>query len=105
MTQAELDAAVEQYGKKRYSSGKIIANSLKNILTLNYFAPPGWPLLFHEHHRLFIKHKGQPFKMKVGFWSGLKFMFRNPFTIAFYIPILGWIPLLIKGYRKHRIGH
>ena len=102
--QAELDQAVTKYGKKRFSSGKIIANSLKNILTLNYFAPPGWPLLFHEHHRLYKKHQGKPFKMKIGFWSGLRFMFRNPFTISFYVPLLGWVPLLIKGYRKHRIG-
>ena len=102
--QQELDAAVAKYGQKPYSSGKIIANSLKNILTLNYYAPPGWPLLFHEHHRLYKKHQGKPFELKVRFWSGLKFMLRNPFAIAFYIPILGWIPLLIRGYRKHRIG-
>lgn len=102
--QEELDQAVKRYGQTPYSSGKIIANSLKNILTLNYFTPPGWPLLFHEHHRLYVKGGGKPFSMKIGFWSGLKYMFNNPFTIAFYIPILGWIPLLIKGYRKHRIG-
>ncbi|MDH3709092.1 MAG: 1-acyl-sn-glycerol-3-phosphate acyltransferase [Cyclobacteriaceae bacterium] len=103
--QQELDDAVARFGKKRFSSGKIIANSLKNILTLNYYAPPGWPILFHEHHRRYVKSQGRPFEMKINFWSGLKYLFKNPFTIAFYIPLLGWIPLLIRGYRKHRLGN
>ncbi|MGI9541682.1 MAG: 1-acyl-sn-glycerol-3-phosphate acyltransferase [Cyclobacteriaceae bacterium] len=102
--QSELDQAVAKYGKKPFSYGKIIGNSLKNFLTLNYYSPPGWPILFLEHDRLYRKHNGQEFSMKIGFFSGLKFMLRNPLSIAFYIPILGWIPLLIKGYRKNKLG-
>jgi hypothetical protein len=41
--------------------------------------------------------------METGFWSGIKYLFKNPLTLAFYTPVLGWIPLLIKGYRGHRI--
>ena len=101
--QGELTRAVKQYGGKRYSTGKIIGNSLSNILKLNYYSPPGWPVLFHEHHRLYKKYQGQDFSMETGFWSGIKYLFKNPLTLAFYTPVLGWIPLLIKGYRGHRI--
>ncbi len=103
--QQELDHAVARYGKQRFSSGKILRNSLLNIVKLNYFSPPGWPLLFHQHDRLYRKNQGRPFEMKVRWWSGLTFLFKNPFTLFFYIPILGWLPLLIKGYRKNRIGN
>jgi len=101
--QGELTRAVKQYGGKKYSTGKIIGNSLSNILKLNYYSPPGWPILFHEHHRLYKKYQGQDFSMETGFWSGIKYLFKNPLTLAFYTPVLGWIPLLIKGYRGHRI--
>lgn len=101
--QKELNRAVEKFGKKKYSSGKIVGNSIRNMLILNYYCPPGWPVLFHEHHRLYTKHKGQDFTMNTGFWSGLKYLVKNPLTLAFYFPVLGWIPLLIKGYRGHRI--
>ena len=26
-------------------------------------------------------------------------MIMNPFTIFYFIPILGWIPIFIRGYR------
>lgn len=102
--QSELNQAVQAYGKKRYSSGKIIGNGLSQILKLIYYTPLGWPLLFHEHHRLYQKHRGKPFTMHLTCWSWLKFLFRNPITIAYYIPVLGWIPLLIRGYRHHTIS-
>jgi 1-acyl-sn-glycerol-3-phosphate acyltransferase len=101
--QEELNQAVKKFGNKKYSSGKIVGNSIRNMLTLNYYCPSGWPLLFHEHHRLYTKHQGQEFTMNISFWSGLKYLIRNPLTLAFYIPVLGWIPLLIKGYGGHRI--
>ena len=101
--QQELNRAVAAYGSPRYSSGKVIGASFKDLLTILYYTPLGWPLLFREHHRRFKKQAGKPFTMHIGFWSGLKFLFRNPLTIAYYIPVLGWIPLLIKGYWGHRI--
>ena len=102
--QQELDQAVKEYGSKRYSSGKISGSKLIDILTLFYYTPLGWPMLFHEHHRLYRKHQGKPFTMKLGLWSWVKLLIRNPFVIAYYIPIIGWIPILIKGYWKHTIS-
>ncbi|GJM30707.1 MAG: hypothetical protein DHS20C17_33420 [Cyclobacteriaceae bacterium] len=101
--QKELNMAVEKYGKQRFSKGKFKGSTFKELLKLWYYTPLGWPLLFHEHHRLFMKNHGKPFNMKVSFWSGFKYLFRNPFTLSFYLPVIGWIPLLIRGYWKHNI--
>jgi hypothetical protein len=101
--QDELNRAVAIYGEKRYSPGKIVGRSFSQILKLFYYSPPGWPLLFYEHHRLYLKNKGEPFTMKINMWSGLKFLLRNPFTLSYYLPVIGWIPILIKGYWKHSI--
>ncbi len=102
--QHDLDQAVQQYGQKKYSAGKLKGRSLSQIIKLLYYSPPGWPLLFYEHHRLYRKHGGAPFKMKIGTFSWIRFILKNPFTVAFYLPIIGWIPLLIKGYWKHNVG-
>jgi len=101
--QEELNRAVEGYGLKRYSPGKIAGRNLTRILKLFYHSPPGWPLLFYEHHRLYRKNQGRPFTMKITMWSGLKLLFRNLFTLFYYLPVIGWIPLLIKGYWKHDV--
>ncbi len=100
--QEELDQAVDSYGAPRYSRGKL-SGSIKDFFTFGYYTPIGWPLLFHEHHRRFTLNPDKPVTLKVGFWSGIGMLFKNPFTISFYIPILGWIPILIRGYWKHKI--
>ena len=102
--QEELDQAVEIHGKKKYSTGKILGNKLSEILRLFYYSPVGWPMLFHEHHRLYLKSKGKPFSIKVSAGSWLRLLIKNPIAIAYYIPVLGWIPILIKGYWKHTIS-
>jgi 1-acyl-sn-glycerol-3-phosphate acyltransferase len=102
--QEELDQAVEIHGKKKYSTGKIWGNKLSEIFRLFYYSPAGWPMLFHEHHRLYLKSKGKPFSIKVSAGSWLRLLIKNPFAIAYYIPVLGWIPILIKGYWKHTIS-
>jgi len=99
--QLDLNRAVEQYGSPRYSTKKIQGRKFRDLATLAYYTPPGWPLLFHEHHRLYVKYQGQNFNMKVKFWSGIKFLLKNPITWLFYLPVIGWIPMLILGYWKH----
>lgn len=100
--QEELDRAVDSYGSPRYSRGKF-RGGISKLITLWYYTPLGWPLLFHEHHRLFTRNPDKPVSLEIGVWSGLKIFLKNPFTLSFYIPILGWIPILIRGYWKHKI--
>ena len=101
--QQELDDAVVKFGKRPYSTQKFVSNSFKNITMLNYWAPPGWVVLFTEHDRLYRQRNGKPFTMKVKFLSGLSYFAKNPFTLTFFIPFLGLIPMIIRGYKGNTI--
>lgn len=62
--------------------------------------PFGWPAFFAEFERRFKLYKGEHFTMETGWLAWFKYLLKNPFFFFFYIPILGWIPLAIKGFRK-----
>jgi len=98
--QEELNDAVEKYGKQPYKLGQLLVTVLKNLGKLPFIFPIGWPLLFIEHERLYKKNKGKPVHMKLGFFSFIKMLIMNPRTIAFYLPIIGWIPLIFRMLRK-----
>lgn len=98
--QTDLDKAVEEYGKKPYQGWQLILSNLRHWNKLAFFHSPGWPLLFAEHERLFTKHKGRAFKLRTGPFSLIKALIMNPPTWAFFIPVLGWIPILVRGYQK-----
>lgn len=103
--QADLDEAVAQYGQKPYRIGEWLRVNLRDFDKLPFFFSPGWPLLFAEHERLYqqAKREGKTPKMTFGWLSMLTVLLKNPFVWSFFIPILGWIPILIKGYsQKHR---
>jgi 1-acyl-sn-glycerol-3-phosphate acyltransferase len=97
--QADLNAAVEEYGKEPYEGWRLLQLNLRNWNKLAFFHSPGWPLLFAEHERLYRKNKGKVFKLRTGPFSLLTALLRNPATWAFFIPILGWIPILYRGYQ------
>lgn len=46
---------------------------------------------------------GSGIDIRIGWFTWLLWLVRNPIIIAYYIPILGWIPLAIKGYRKNKL--
>ncbi|MBL4657498.1 MAG: 1-acyl-sn-glycerol-3-phosphate acyltransferase [Flavobacteriales bacterium] len=97
--QADLDAAVEVHGKRPYDWGSFFKTVFSNISKWPYIFPWGWPLLFLEHERQWLKNKGEPVDMKFGFFSWLGWIFKNPRSIWFYIPIIGWIPIVIRSMR------
>jgi len=99
--QNDLNKAVENYGKRPYNFGELIKVLLKNLSKLPYIFPSGWALLFLEHERLFKKGDGNPIKMKFGFFSWIGWLFKTPFSFSFYLPFLGWIPLIIRILRKN----
>ncbi len=98
--QSELDDAVSLHGKKPYNLREFFGIIFRNLNKVAFFCPAFWPALFREHERLFKKNNGQPVSMKIGFFSILPLMLKNPLSICYFIPILGWIPLIILGYRK-----
>ena len=100
--QQELDDAVEKYGKEPYKWTKLFKYNLKNLHKMPFFHSPGWPLIFSEHERKYQKNPGKAAEMKLGFGSFFKTLIKNPISWAFFIPILGWIPILWIGYRQSK---
>lgn len=98
MVQRELDEAVIKYGKKHYRPLELISTWLNNLKAFPYFLPFCWPSVFEEFDKLFFEKKLGVFKLK--FLSILTIVKHNPIIIAFFIPILGWIPILIRGLKR-----
>jgi hypothetical protein len=97
--QGELNEAVRKYGAKPYAAKEFFATCRKNAKRFPFFLPFFWPSLFAEFERRQLEHDGSDFKLR--FLDGLRAFFKRPISFAFFLPILGWIPILWRGYR-HR---
>ena len=49
-----------------------------------------------------IKNKIIDQPLKLGFLSSLRIIFQSPKQLFFYLPILGLIPILMKGLRRKK---
>jgi hypothetical protein len=98
--QAELTEAEQKYGKKPYKLGEHFRLLFKNLKHFPYTVPIGWPLLFAEFERVRLKKKDFTTPLKLGWGSAFRIVLQNPMVLAYYIPILGWLPLGIRGFRK-----
>ncbi|MDX1902564.1 MAG: hypothetical protein SFU27_00275 [Thermonemataceae bacterium] len=98
--QKELSEAEQKYGKKPYQWREFFKEQLQNFKYFPYTLPFGWPLLFAEFERLRIKKQDLSTPLKLGWGSCLRIIFKNPKVLAYYIPILGWIPLAINGLKR-----
>ena len=102
--QEDLNRARDTYGRKPYHMIELIQTIWKNKAYFPYQIPIFWPFLFHEFQRQWIDQKKYITKEEVhidtSWGSMLKYMFKNPITIAYFIPILGWIILIIYGNKR-----
>ncbi len=98
--QLQLNDAFKKYGKKPYRLREFFSITFKNLDKLPYSMPFGWPLLFEQFNLLWKKNKFDDKPLKLGFLSSLRIILQSPKQLFFYLPIIGWIPLLIKGLRK-----
>lgn len=95
--QQQLKDAVNQYGSSPYRIKEFFAINFKNLSKLPYSMPFGWPLIFKQFDLLWKKNKIDDQPLKLGFLSSLRILLQSPKQLFFYLPIIGWIPLLIKG--------
>ena len=103
--QAEMDVAVHNYGQNPYRWGELWQRIKENRRFFPFFLPFAWPALFTEFERRYVKNGERKFDLqldKPGAWW--RMLWRNPITLAYFIPVLGWIPLAIKGYRGNKLG-
>lgn len=95
--QAELLAAVEKYGEKPYDMEEFAKNSWKHRDKFPYLAPSGWPVLFKEFDRQYREDSTKKFELAKGFMGFWETARKHPEALAYYIPILGWIPIIIQS--------
>ena len=95
--QDDLNEAVKRYGSSPYKMKEFFAVNLRNIRKFPYNFPFGWTLIFSEFKRVWKKNPGKEVDLRLGFLSTLRILLTRPFNFWFYIPIIGWIPILFKG--------
>ena len=100
--QRQLDEAVKAHGKHPYQWRDFFRVSYRHIRKFPYHLPIGWPLLFAEFAHAWKMSRGGEVRLRLGFLSAWRILMQNPFSLAFYIPLLGWIPILIRGLKKVR---
>jgi 1-acyl-sn-glycerol-3-phosphate acyltransferase len=100
--QSQLTEAVAKHGQSPYKWGELFKAQLKNIGRFWFFSPPFWSFLFSEHERQFKRFKEDktPVNMDFGFFGFLLILLRHAFSFFYFLPIIGWIPLFIRGYSK-----
>jgi len=101
--QEDLDKAVKEYGQKPYDWKEFGQSLRKHWWDLPYWTPIGWPALFTEFDSRYQKEEKAPKGIIRGWFRFWKIALRNPIVFAYYIPIFGWIPILIKGLRGRKI--
>jgi 1-acyl-sn-glycerol-3-phosphate acyltransferase len=100
--QEELDEAVSKYGQKPYEVKELWRIWRKNVRKFPFFMAAFWPSLFAEFDRSYRFRESK--RIRVGFLSGIKSLYHNPMTIAFFLPVIGWIPILFHGLKGRRKG-
>jgi hypothetical protein len=103
--QRELDAAVQQYGRKPYCWRELLRNLVKHSRDLPYWTPIGWPALFTEHDRRYCSEPEYPQGVSKGWFRFWRIVWKNPIVLAYFLPVLGWIPILYRGLKGRREVH
>ncbi len=96
--QAELDEAVSRYGVKAYDAKEFFAICRRNMRKFPYFLPVFWPSLFAEYERRFDENDESNWELTLR--AGVKAFLKRPLNFAFFLPIAGWIPILLRGLRQ-----
>lgn len=102
--QEDLLEAVKKYGKHPFDWIDFFKQLFKNFRKIHRFLPTSWSVLFIDLYNERILKGNKNYKQKTGFFKILWLMIKNPITFAYFIPIIGWIPIAIKGYRQNSIG-
>ncbi len=98
--QQQLTEQVEHYGKKAIEWKHYFKNLFKRKKLFPLTTPFGWPLLYAEFERRFQLDQTGNFDMEFGWKAFFKYLIKNPFFIWFYIPIIGWLPIALRGFKR-----
>jgi 1-acyl-sn-glycerol-3-phosphate acyltransferase len=99
--QAEMNEAVEKYGKSPYRLKELFKKTWEHRKQFPFNYPFGWMLVFMEYVRRWEKGEGRDKPLIIDFKkeSLLKMLWRNPMAIFYHVPLLGWLPLAYRGLK------
>lgn len=95
--QKELNEAEEVYGRSPFGWKSFWRQLKRSYRSFPIWLPIGWPLLFWEFQRAY-QRKGTE-EMKLTGFSIISILTKQPWLLAYYVPIIGWIPILIWSKR------
>ena len=101
--QAELDAQVQRHGRSPYRMGEFLRHLAKHWRDLPYWTPIGWPSLFTEFDRRYYSEPEPPQGIIRGWFRFWRIIWQNPIVLAYFTPVLGWIPIFLKGLKNRRV--
>lgn len=99
MAQDELNEAVKTYGKAPFSIKELLKKMAQNWKRIPHILPFNWPIIFTEFERRY-RNGERDFHVKTGGLHILWYLFRNPITLFFFLPLIGWIPMIIRGFKN-----
>jgi len=101
--QKGLHEAEQKYGRKPFNLKELVKKTKEHPKLFFLAMPLFWAISFYEFERQYQTRKPEDIDIKTGFFRNILHILRIPFILSFYIPILGLIPLAIKGYRNHTL--
>lgn len=102
--QEDLDKAVAEYGHSPYQWKEFFKKTWENRRYFPYTLPFFYPFVFHEFERQWIfegKYKtGEDIDVPFGWGAIFRLIWRNPITLAYFVPIFGWFILAAYGKKR-----
>ncbi|MEM9887733.1 MAG: hypothetical protein AAF849_17695 [Bacteroidota bacterium] len=99
--QQELNEAVEEYGARPYEWKELFRTFWRQRKAFPFYLPFFWVFLFSEFQVQW--EKGRKVNIQYSWRTMLKLFWKRPIVIAYFIPVIGWLPILYWSYLgKHR---
>ena len=95
IAQTELKEAVANYGKNPYDFYDLRKAIKQNKKIFPFNLPFAWALLFSRFERHYGKKTDTP--VENGCRSAWREIWANPFLITYFIPVVGWIPIIVRN--------
>jgi hypothetical protein len=102
MMQEQLDKAVAEYGQKPYKISEFLKLSIKKPIRTLFSMPYCWALLYNTKNVQWEGKTPSPKTIIRKAYAVLYSIFRKPYILFFYIPVIGWLPILWMGLFRKR---
>ena len=97
--QAELDEAEETYGRAPFGWGSFFRQLRRHYKSFPLWLPVGWPLLFWEFERRCVREGHCEQDLRLTGLAAFRILLRQPWLISYYLPVIGWLPILLFASR------